>query len=97
MFSVTAIAPTHGFSGNAVLTAGSGFMDGATVSIGGAATDVRVIDSTSISAKTPMSGSGTVDVIVTNPSGDSATLARAYAFHVLILTPSVTAVAPFAR
>lgn len=60
--------------GTKVTILGDNFLAGATVKFGGvAATDVTVTDSTHISCVTPPHAAGTVDVEVTNPSGQSVT------------------------
>jgi hypothetical protein len=58
-------------------------MTGASVTFGGVpATSVAVLDSNGIRirAVTPSHGAGTVDVVVTNPDGRSATLPGGFAF-----------------
>ena len=73
------IGPTTG--GTAVALTGTGFVAGATVTIGGAvATSVAVSSSTSISAATPADAAGTVNVTVALPDGQSATLAGAFTY-----------------
>ncbi|MEO5973577.1 MAG: IPT/TIG domain-containing protein, partial [Ilumatobacteraceae bacterium] len=66
--TVTAITPNSGLptGGTAVAITGTGFLAGATVTIGGApATSVVVVSATTITAATP-AGTGTGDVVVTN-------------------------------
>jgi hypothetical protein len=66
--------------GAAVSITGSNFVAGATVMFGGApATNVTVASSSSITATTPPHASGPVNVTVTNPDGQSATLQGAIA------------------
>jgi len=82
--SVTSISPTSGRTtgGTNVSIAGSGFQSGAQVSFGGnAATKVTVVSSTSITASTPPHAAGTVNVTVTNPNGQSATLVNGYTYR----------------
>ncbi|MDQ6802633.1 MAG: IPT/TIG domain-containing protein [Acidobacteriota bacterium] len=92
--SVTSISPNTGSTagGTVVNINGTGFQTGATVTIGGiAATDVSVVSSTTITAKTPI-GPATQqagqprDVVVTNPDGTTATLTRGFTYFVPTLT-----------
>ena len=59
---------------------GSGFKAGAMVTLNGAATDVIVIDSHGITASTAAAAAGIVDVVVTNPDGQSGRLAGGYTY-----------------
>jgi hypothetical protein len=75
--SVTGIEPSRGrpSGGEPVTIRGAGFVSGATVTIGGqTATNVHVADATTITAVTPAHASGFVNVVVTNPGGQSASL-----------------------
>lgn len=81
--TVTGIAPASGSTGGGtnVTITGTGFLAGATVSIGGvAATSVVVSTATTITAVTGASAAGTVDVVVTNPGGAAGTKASAYTY-----------------
>ena len=81
--SVTSVSPASGRTsgGTSVTTAGTGFQSGATVTFGGnAAMNVTVVSGTSISATTPPHAAGTVNVTVTNPNGQSATLVNGYTY-----------------
>jgi len=82
--SVTAVAPTSGSTtgGTKLTIAGTGFQSGATVTMGGsAATSVTVVSSTSITAITPPQAAATVNITVTNPNGQSATLVNGYTYR----------------
>jgi hypothetical protein len=92
--AVTAVEPKNGLSGSQVHISGSGFSSGATVTLGGIATNVFVANSTLITATVPAGGTGTVDVVVTNTSGESATLAGGFTYEVVTLTVSATVVEP---
>ena len=59
---------------------GSGFKAGAMVTLNGAATDVIVIDSHGITASTAAAAPGIVDVVVTNPDGQSGRLTGGYTY-----------------
>ncbi len=62
--------PAHG--GTAVTITGSGFIAGATVTIGGAATGVEVVSPSEIRAITSGSPAGTYEVIVSDANGTSS-------------------------
>ncbi|MEP6471804.1 MAG: IPT/TIG domain-containing protein, partial [Acidobacteriota bacterium] len=76
--------------GEVVVVTGSGFLPGVVVTFGGApGTDVTLLDSSStrLSVVTPAHAAGTVDVVVTNSDGRSATLPGAYVFEPLGRVP----------
>lgn len=88
--TVTAISPSTGstFGGTAVTISGTGFVSGASVSIGGSpATDVVVSSGTKITAKTPAHAAGTGAVIVTVGS-KSGSLASGFSFVAPIVGPN---------
>ena len=92
--TVTSILPASGpITGRTVIAiTGENFVDGATVTIGGkAATDVVVVSSTQITAKTPAGSAGVVDVVVTNLASQSDTLSAGFTY---IPPPTVTAISP---
>ena len=89
---VTKIEAAEGTTagGTAVKITGTGFAEGAKVSIGGEATEVEVKSETEIKAKTPAHAAGKVEVVVTN--GEVASVGGAsYTFFV---PPTVTSVSP---
>jgi hypothetical protein len=61
---------------------GTGFQPGATVTFGGERGKANVHDG-SIYLAAPAHAVGVVDVVITNPDGQSATLARAYTYVLL--------------
>ena len=92
---VTSLSPTSGSTagGTAVTITGTDFTSGATVTFGGTpATNVQVTSSTSITATTPAHAAGAVSVVVTNPDGQSGTLANGFTYAVP--NPTVTAISP---
>ena len=92
--AVTTVSPTSGPSagGTAVTLTGTDFTTGATVTIGGvAATNVVVVSATSITLTTPAHSAGAVTVVVTNPDGQSGSLANGFTF---VAPPAVTTVSP---
>ena len=81
--TVTAITPNSGTAngGTPVTITGTGFLAGATVSLGGtAATGVTVVNSTSITATTAAHAAGAVSVVVTNTDAQSGTLNNGYTY-----------------
>ena len=84
--------PQVGFGGASILIVGAGFATGATVSVGDTPTKADMIDNSRIQAVVP-SGSGTVDVVVTNPDGQTGRSATGFTYNVVTLTPSATFVA----
>ncbi|HEX5215133.1 MAG TPA: IPT/TIG domain-containing protein [Vicinamibacterales bacterium] len=80
---ILSITPPHGFINEytGVRISGHGFKTGATVTFGGSlALNVRVIGGSELNAATPLSGIGEADVVVTNPDGETARVARGFAF-----------------
>lgn len=82
--TVTGISPATGTTvgGTSVTITGTGFLSGATVTIGGsAATGVTVVSSTSITATTPAHAAGVVDVVVTNTDSLFGTLSGGFTYQ----------------
>lgn len=80
----TTVSPSNGApsGGTAITLTGANFLPGATVSLGGSpAYAVNVpAGGTTLTAITNAHPPGVVDVVITNPDGQSATLAGAYTF-----------------
>jgi hypothetical protein len=81
--ALTGISPSSGSTagGTPVTLTGRNFVAGATVSFGGAAAVVTTVNATTIAAKTPAHKQGGVNVVVTNPDGQSGTLASGFIYH----------------
>jgi hypothetical protein len=82
--TVISISPANGdvAGGTIVTIAGGGFVNGATVTIGGiAATGVTWVSATSITATAPANTVGAKDVVVTNPYGQSGTLTGGFNYR----------------
>jgi large repetitive protein len=96
--TVTGVGPAAGplAGGTPITISGTGFTSGATVTVGGAAaTGVNFVNSGTITATTPASGStGTVDVRVTTLGGQSATSSADQFTYDPV--PAVTGVSPAA-
>ena len=95
--TVTTIAPTSGptTGGTAITITGTGFLAGATVSLGGtAATGVTVVNSTSITATSPAHAAGAVNVVVTNSDAQTDTLTNGYTYTASNPAPTVSSISP---
>jgi len=91
--TVTSVSPNSGSTagGTAVTITGTNFAAGATATFGGtAATNVAVVNSTTITATTPAGSAGAVTVSVT-VSGQSGSLASGFTY---VVVPTVTSVLP---
>jgi hypothetical protein len=91
--TVTTIAPIEGpaAGGTNVTITGTNFVAPATVQIGGvAATNVNVVNSTSITATTAANGAGSGNVAVTT-AGGTGTLNNGYTY---VAPPTVTGITP---
>ncbi len=87
--TVSGITPATGATAGCTLVTitGTNFSGGATVQIGGAgATNVVVVNATTITAVTGVHTAGSVDVVVTNPGGTSGVLPSGYTY----MAPSAT-------
>src|SRR3984893_16729171 len=79
----TGASPSTGSTsgGTSGTITGTGFAVGATVKFGGtSATNVTVVNSTSITATTPAHSAGAVSVVVTNTDNQSGTLSNGYTY-----------------
>ncbi len=76
------ITPSSGpvAGGTSVTISGTGFATGATVSFGGTNASATVVGSTTINAVAPSHSSGPVNVVVTNPGGQSDTETNGYVY-----------------
>jgi plastocyanin len=98
--AIDSVTPTSSSTaGGATITVkGSAFKPGATVTIGGlAATNVTVVDSTTLTAKTPLgpidaNATQPKDIVVANPDGTTVTKAEAFSWT--IPNPSIATVSP---
>jgi hypothetical protein len=93
--TVSSVSPNTGptAGGTSITITGTGFVAGATVSVGGTAcTGVVVVSATSITCSTPVGSAGTVDVIVTDSNGTSASSVNDQYTYTAAAVPSVTLV-----
>ena len=90
----TSVSPASGWAagGTSITITGTGFVTGATVSIGGtSATGVSVQSSTQITATAPAHAAGSVNVVVSNTDGQTGTLLGGFTYYG---PPTVLAIAP---
>ena len=90
--AVSSITPSSGAAagGTAVRVTGTGFLKGATVTIGSAATAVEVVSETEIKARTAAASAGADEVVVAGENGTS-TGGPAYTYEAApTTTPTVT-------
>jgi thermitase len=80
----SAVAPASGSaSGSTTATIrGDYFQSGARVTFSGTAATVQSVTATAITVLTPAHATGTVDIVVTNPDGQTGTLTGAYTYTV---------------
>ncbi|MEP6915678.1 MAG: IPT/TIG domain-containing protein [Acidobacteriota bacterium] len=90
--TVSAVSPTAGATNLAsqIDVAGTGFLPGAALTLGGLAATVTSVTSTHILARTPIHAAGTVDVVVTNPDGQRAALTGSYTFEMVAVSLSAS-------
>jgi hypothetical protein len=94
--TVTSIAPESGLTagGAPVTITGAGFLEGATVTIGGVeATEVSVVSETELTAKAPAGSAGPDEVVVSDINGPS-TGGPLYTYVSPLVPPTVTLNAP---
>ncbi len=94
--TVTGVTPASGptVGGTAITISGANFGAGAAVALDGLpATNVSVLNATTITAVTPAHSTGPVDVTVTNTDGQSGTRSSGFLYTAL-QSPTVTGVSP---
>lgn len=92
--TLSSVSPATGpvGGGTAITIAGSGFLNGVTVTIGGtAAGSVVRVNPNTITGVTPAGGAGAANVTVTNPDLKTATLPGGFTY---VGPPAPTAIAP---
>ena len=92
--TVTSVSPSSGpvAGGTAVTITGTNFAAGAAVTFGTtSATNVVVVNNTTITATTPAGSAGTATVTVTNSGGQNGSLASAFTY---LNPPTVTSITP---
>ncbi len=95
--AVSSVGPSSGpvGGGTSVSIAGAGFTTGATVSFGtAAATSVNVTSAATVTAVAPAGNAGKVDVVVTNPDGQTGRLIEGFTYLASGPAPPPTPPAP---
>jgi plastocyanin len=92
--NVTALNPSSGSTagGTAVALSVTNFQSGGTVTFGGVAATIHDFNSSTVNVTAPPHAAGAVDIVVTNPDGQSSTMAGAFTY--LVPQPAVTAIEP---
>jgi hypothetical protein len=86
--AVTSVSPNKGptIGGTSVTISGNGFAQGATVTFGGiAATNIVIVNISTITASTPPNEIGSVNVVVANPNGQSGSLTKGFVYEETVL------------
>jgi hypothetical protein len=96
VLTVASMSPSSGptMGGDYIRINGNRFQSGATVRLDGVVMPITSLTSTVIKGTTPPHALGTVDVVVMNPDGDTATLKGAYTYassFAVAASPSVAA------
>jgi hypothetical protein len=89
--TVTSVSPAGGTStgGTNVTVNGTGFIAGATVTLGGtAATNVVVVSAIKLTATTPAHAAGAINVTVTNTDASTGTLTSGYTYQSQVFDPN---------
>ena len=87
--TVTEISPSYGplTGGTTVTITGTGFVSGATVTIGSTkATNVTVVSATSITAITPAGTTGVQNIVVTNTDNQYGTLLNGFTYEAVTVS-----------
>ena len=93
--TVSSVTPSSGSinGGDSVTITGTNFYGTPTVTFGGtASSSVTLVDSNTLSVTTPAGSAGAVDVVVTNPDSQSATLTGGFTY--VNPAPTVSSVSP---
>lgn len=93
--AITSISPNSGLKtgGDTVTIAGSDFYGTPTVSFGGTnASSVTLVNATTLSVVVPAHDIGTIDVVITNPDSQTATLTDGFTFNEL--APTISSISP---
>jgi hypothetical protein len=95
--TVTSITPATGFSGMSFRVTGTGFRSGAVVTLGGVQAFANASSESFITGALPVHSPGTVDLVVTNPGGEGATMRAAFTYATASVTVTPSVVAPGGR
>jgi hypothetical protein len=76
--AIGSVTPTSGSAGMTIVVSGSGFQTGAVVSANGTAAASTFVSANTLQAVVPNVAAGSVQITVTNPSGDTYALDNAF-------------------
>lgn len=90
--TVSSVAPNTGPAGvdTPVRIVGTGFLAGATLTLDGVATNATFVSSTALTATAPAHPAGSIDIVVTNPGGQSSRLAGGFSYVVQLTSLLIT-------
>lgn len=91
-FRVQFVTPSSGPAGVAtpIRVTGTGFQQGATLTLDNVVTPSTFVSSTQISAIAPPRAAGSIDVVVTNPNGQASRLERGYTYILTAIRLRIT-------
>ena len=91
--SIVSVSPSAGAlnGGTTIVISGSGFDFRASITLGGTPCSAVLFSETQLTCTTPPHAAGTVDVAVTNPSGQSVLLSGGYTFE---SAPEIDSISP---
>jgi hypothetical protein len=95
--TLSSISPTSGTTagGTVVTLNGANFVSGATVTVGGTAmTGVTFVSASQLRATAPAGTAGAKTIVVTNPSGQTATLTNAFTYVAPVAAPTFSSNTP---
>jgi IPT/TIG domain-containing protein len=80
---VNAVSPSTGstLTGTAIQILGTGFVNGSSLTLDGAAASVTFVNSTLLRATAPPHAAGPIDVVVRNPNGDTSELKGGFRYQ----------------
>jgi hypothetical protein len=89
---VNAVSPSTGstVTDTAIQILGTGFVNGSTLTLGGAATSVSFVNSTLLRATAPPHAAGAIDIVVRNPNGDTSELKGGFKYQLTLTNLVVT-------
>jgi hypothetical protein len=89
---VNAVSPNSGstLTDTAIQILGIGFVNGSSLTLGGAATSVTFVNSTLLRATAPPHAAGAIDIVVRNPNGDTSELKGGFQYQLTLTNLTVT-------
>jgi hypothetical protein len=89
---VNAVSPPTGSTvkDTAIQILGTGFVNGSSLTLDGAATSVTFVNSTVLRATAPPHAAGPIDIVVRNPNGDTSELKGGFKYQLTLTNLTVT-------